>query len=191
MKLEQIVIHWWSVKAQCLVHKPVSTLLHQKSADLRKLEITTSPLDIPKELKGWKPHFPQLEKISYTYQQPGADPSAQKAISQAVIQGARKLTRIYLSNVMALKEVPEEKYGLLTQLDFSYCNAEFKNMFRKIAEKRPALKVLQIDGLKTNPYVYNIDDDTALNRRLLESPQSSCHFPHFRQLCKLPLTILT
>ena len=126
-------------QSECSFHQPLSKLLSpNRRSELRTLTVRDIRLlcEILSEV-GWESSFTKLQEFSIVGDPdiPEEDLPAVKDTVASLLKLAPNLVGIVALNPLALKLIPEEKYGLLKALEFKLNETEIMDMFRKIAKQ--------------------------------------------------------
>ena len=146
LKHLQAFVEWYTW--DCGVHRPLSTLFsHRRRSDLRSLAVGNF-LRFGKILdqSGWVKPFTKLQELIIVGDcyNPEQDVQAMKDIVASLLKLAPNLAGITVLRSEALRLIPEEKYGLLKNLEFLLSKTEDMDIFRKIANQSCHVKELFI-----------------------------------------------
>ena len=131
-------------RVDCPAHKPVFTFIRHASSKLRRIKIVTV-FQLEPLFRHWQPHFPTLEEITISSTTNGYV-QKEKEMLKRLLDGAPKLKRIKYADLCTLEIIPEEKLGLLEHMvvQFKDNSLEADNIVWKIAERKPALRILTL-----------------------------------------------
>ena len=147
LKLKQLEIKWlwtWPVP-DCSVHYTLQTLFHTYANDLVTLKITDLSTRHGNSLDAWPSSFPKLEEIiventpAYEKNWPAC-----RVLLSNLLGRAPNLKRIVAEDADTLKIIPEEKYRLLSKMEFNVVTIRNEHLLRKIAQDKPNLRELRI-----------------------------------------------
>ena len=153
LKIKYLDIHWFFThSSDCSVHHSLMALLRRNAPHLKRLKIEEAAPQFEKMLT--ESPFPLLEEI-FIYRKSHYDEAlaADKQILLKLLESAPNCKKIRVSDYRTLcTAVPQDKYGLLTELECSgslYGNTfGYESLLPKVMEdiiaKNPAVKKLRI-----------------------------------------------
>ena len=144
LKLLHLDIDLHSSWYHCRVHKPMNVLLRDNSDQLRSLKLEGI---MTLEKAGWDPNFPHLKFLSIssgTLGGRGALVGMKLDIVRRVLDSAPNLNRLVAKDLDTLRTVPENKYKLLEEIEFTCTLEGDAILYDKIMAAKPRLKTLRI-----------------------------------------------